>query len=157
AGHGFVHVLSLSSSCLILRQQTGPGEWFPFPGERSPGVHRWCGSAVRTSLLYAIREEKTMVRRFMPLLAALLALGAAAPARALTTITTNVTLPNDPTYGNSITGDVDVTSNAVLTINAGGSVTGSVYPLNTSTVNVSGGSIGDSLRPDDTSTVNVSG
>jgi hypothetical protein len=84
------------------------------------------------------------VGRALALLLALLALAAARPAYALTTITSDVTLPGDPVYGDSIDDDVLV-GGVKLTINAGGSITGNVGgPVGA--VTVSGGSIGGNLE-----------
>src|SRR5262245_41511543 len=78
-----------------------------------------------------------MARTLVSLLAALLALGAAAPARALTIISSDRTI----TSANSITDDVKVTSSAIVTIEAGGSITGLVTLADNSTINLAGGSI----------------
>jgi hypothetical protein len=99
-------------------------------------------------------------RRLRPLLGAwalLLALGAAAPARATTTISTDTTISTAQPAG-----DYLVTGTAVLTIAAGGAITGNVTASDSSTVNLlDGGSISNTalvaLIANNSSTVSISG
>ena len=81
----------------------------------------------------------------LPLLAVLLVLSAA-PARANIEISGNVTLPGDPTYGDTINDNVHLMPGAVLTLNAGGSLNGQISGSDGCTLNVSGGSVRDDIE-----------
>jgi hypothetical protein len=92
------------------------------------------------------------VSRLLPaLLAVLLSLGLAAPARAVVTITTNTTI-NSP-----INDSVHVVGTAVVNLVAGGSINGNLSAFDSSTVTVSGGSIGGRLATLGGGTIHVFG
>jgi hypothetical protein len=96
-----------------------------------------------------------MRHRWLPLATALLALGLGGPARALTTISTDVTLPGAP-YGDAIHDEVKLTGSAVLTINTGGWIDGPLEADDSRTVNLSGGKINGPMETHNSSTLNVS-
>jgi hypothetical protein len=84
------------------------------------------------------RPSRALLFPFLALLATLLALDGAAPAQALTTISSSRTI----NASNSINDDVDVVgAGTVVTIVSGGSITGELFVNDGTTVNVSGGSL----------------